>query len=145
MQIVFSKHDFHDMHNFCVAKQMQIESRTCQACLGNYAEISCQREQSQTCLGYAECSRYSTKLNAALLMQSKCKSRAELLKFPSFYTVEYSVLATGGVGVSPAPPVRRLLKCGGRRFFGKRRNYASIDICQFLIAELLLPVGFYRV
>ena len=27
MQIVFSKHDFHDMHNFCVAKQMQIESR----------------------------------------------------------------------------------------------------------------------
>ena len=54
----------------CAAKQMQIESRTCQACLGNYAEISCQREQSQTCLGYAECSRYSTKLNAALLMQS---------------------------------------------------------------------------
>ena len=49
---------------------MQTESRTCQACLSNYAEISCQREQSQTCLGYAECSRYSTELNAAFLMQS---------------------------------------------------------------------------
>ena len=48
---------------YCAAKQMQIESRTCQACLGNYAEISCQREQSKTCLSYAECSRYSTKLN----------------------------------------------------------------------------------
>ena len=45
----------------------------------------------------------------------------------------------------PHPPVRRLLKCGDCRFFGKRRNYASIDICQFFIAELLLSVGFYRV
>ena len=42
------------------------------------------------------------------------------------------------------PPVRRLLKCEGCRVFGKRRNYASIDIRQFLVAELTLPVDFYR-
>ena len=37
--MVVCKHDFHDMHNICVAKKVQIESRTCQACLSNYAEM----------------------------------------------------------------------------------------------------------
>ena len=88
---------------YCAAKQMQIESRTCQACLGNYAEISCQREQSKTCLSYAECSRYSTKLNAALLMQSykfspkqmsKCLDNFLFTTNLTFYRVFRYIFAT---------------------------------------------------
>ena len=72
---------------YCAAKQMQIESRTCQACLGNYAE----------------CSRYSTKLNAALLMQSykfspkqmsKCLDNFLFTTNLTFYRVFRYIFAT---------------------------------------------------